>query len=351
MWAISRALGSLGRASAKAPSSSAWYSVQVLVPSLGESITDGTIASVLKRAGDSVEENETIAQIETDKVTIDIKAPADGTVLGVVVQEQDTVVPGQLVATLDDAAAQAKLVGGKQAAAAFKPDQSSSKISPEPAAATPAAGHRTPGIRFPPRVTADGRRISLMPAAEATAILEQWQASGAASPAAPSAATGPVTDMPAAAAAAAAVPPPPPRSAAIHVMPSSFSSGHPTTHVAASHAATTEPSKFATSAVRLDKMPARRQLTDKEMELIELGGALQLLRTEAGTNKQVAHTVTAVAAPVQQWLFGMVAEAFDKSAGTRAKLSVWWLVDVWWVVVVLVGSSRLLMCPDQAELT
>jgi pyruvate/2-oxoglutarate dehydrogenase complex dihydrolipoamide acyltransferase (E2) component len=78
----------------------------VVVPSLGESITDGTIATVLKAAGDSVKENETIAQIETDKVTIDIKAPSDGTILGVVVQEQETVVPGQLVATLDDAAAQ-----------------------------------------------------------------------------------------------------------------------------------------------------------------------------------------------------------------------------------------------------
>jgi 2-oxoglutarate dehydrogenase E2 component (dihydrolipoamide succinyltransferase) len=79
--------------------------LQVVVPSLGESISDGTIATVLKAAGDSVKENETIAQIETDKVTIDIKAPSDGTILGVVVQEQDTVVPGQLVATLDDAAA------------------------------------------------------------------------------------------------------------------------------------------------------------------------------------------------------------------------------------------------------
>lgn len=83
--------------------------LQVVVPSLGESITDGTIASVLKNAGDSVKENETIAQIETDKVTLDIKAPSDGTILGVVVQEQETVVPGQLVATLDDAAAK---VGG-----------------------------------------------------------------------------------------------------------------------------------------------------------------------------------------------------------------------------------------------
>jgi 2-oxoglutarate dehydrogenase E2 component (dihydrolipoamide succinyltransferase) len=106
MWSISKVLGSLSRAPAKVSPSSAWYSVQVLVPSLGESITDGTIASVLKKSGDSVVENETIAQIETDKVTIDIKAPADGTVLGIVVQEQDTVVPGQLVATLDDAAAQ-----------------------------------------------------------------------------------------------------------------------------------------------------------------------------------------------------------------------------------------------------
>jgi 2-oxoglutarate dehydrogenase E2 component (dihydrolipoamide succinyltransferase) len=65
----------------------------------------GTIATVLKKSGDAVAENETIAQVETDKVTIDIKAPSEGTILGIVVQEQDTVVPGQLVATIDDAAA------------------------------------------------------------------------------------------------------------------------------------------------------------------------------------------------------------------------------------------------------
>lgn len=86
----------------------AFYSVQVVVPSLGESISDGTIATVLKAAGDSVKENETIAQIETDKVTVDIKAPSDGTILGVVVQEQDTVIPGQLVATLDDSKAKVR---------------------------------------------------------------------------------------------------------------------------------------------------------------------------------------------------------------------------------------------------
>lgn len=103
MWALRRALGAAAHTRA-----CRWYSVQVVVPPLGDSISDGTIASVLKRAGDAVAENEVIAQIETDKVTIDIKAPSDGTVLGIVVQEQDTVVPGQLVATLDDAAAKVR---------------------------------------------------------------------------------------------------------------------------------------------------------------------------------------------------------------------------------------------------
>lgn len=63
-------------------------------------------------------ENETIAQVETDKVTIDIKAPSEGTILGIVVQEQDTVVPGQLVATLDDAAA--KVCAQNEHAIAFE---------------------------------------------------------------------------------------------------------------------------------------------------------------------------------------------------------------------------------------
>ena len=44
----------------------------------GDSITEGTIAAVLKLEGDSVSEDEAIAQIETDKVTIDVRAPKTG---------------------------------------------------------------------------------------------------------------------------------------------------------------------------------------------------------------------------------------------------------------------------------
>lgn len=61
-------------------SAAAWAALQVQVPPLGESITDGTIASILKKPGDSVEEDEPLLQIETDKVTIDVRSPQAGTV-------------------------------------------------------------------------------------------------------------------------------------------------------------------------------------------------------------------------------------------------------------------------------
>ncbi len=53
--------------------------VDVEIQSMGESISEGTIAEILKAEGDTVAEDETIAQIETDKVTIDVKAPSAGT--------------------------------------------------------------------------------------------------------------------------------------------------------------------------------------------------------------------------------------------------------------------------------
>lgn len=67
-------------------SSAAWATLHVKVPPLGESITDGTISMVLKQAGDSVEEDEPIVQIETDKVTVDVRSPKAGTVEAILVR-------------------------------------------------------------------------------------------------------------------------------------------------------------------------------------------------------------------------------------------------------------------------
>uniref|UniRef100_A0A2P2LKB3 dihydrolipoyllysine-residue succinyltransferase n=1 Tax=Rhizophora mucronata TaxID=61149 RepID=A0A2P2LKB3_RHIMU len=74
--------------------------VDAVVPFMGESITDGTLATFLKKPGDRVEVDEPIAQIETDKVTIDVASPEAGVIKEFVAKEGDTVEPGVKVAVI-----------------------------------------------------------------------------------------------------------------------------------------------------------------------------------------------------------------------------------------------------------
>ncbi|XP_028762993.1 dihydrolipoyllysine-residue succinyltransferase component of 2-oxoglutarate dehydrogenase complex 1, mitochondrial [Neltuma alba] len=71
-----------------------------VVPFMGESITDGTLANFLKKPGDRVEVDEPIAQIETDKVTIDVNSPEAGIIQKLVAREGDVVKPGDKVAVI-----------------------------------------------------------------------------------------------------------------------------------------------------------------------------------------------------------------------------------------------------------
>lgn len=74
---------------------SRWYSsatrvlgmpvVDVPVPSMGESITEGSVAAVLKQPGQAVAADDIILQIETDKVTIDVRAPQQGVMTSILV--------------------------------------------------------------------------------------------------------------------------------------------------------------------------------------------------------------------------------------------------------------------------
>ncbi|KAE7995397.1 hypothetical protein FH972_000201 [Carpinus fangiana] len=74
--------------------------VDAVVPFMGESITDGTLATFLKQPGDHVEVDEPIAQIETDKVTIDVASPEAGVLQKFVAKEGDTVEPGTKIAVI-----------------------------------------------------------------------------------------------------------------------------------------------------------------------------------------------------------------------------------------------------------
>ncbi|KAK1317190.1 hypothetical protein QJS10_CPA05g01987 [Acorus calamus] len=77
--------------------------IDAVVPHMGESITDGTLASFLKKPGDTVRMDEPIAQIETDKVTIDVASPTAGVIQKFVAKEGDTVTPGTKIAVISTA--------------------------------------------------------------------------------------------------------------------------------------------------------------------------------------------------------------------------------------------------------
>ncbi|KAF7047794.1 hypothetical protein CFC21_056669 [Triticum aestivum] len=79
--------------------------VEAVVPFMGESVTDGTLANFLKKPGDRVEADEAIAQIETDKVTIDVSSPEAGVIEKFIASEGDTVTPGTKVAVISKSAA------------------------------------------------------------------------------------------------------------------------------------------------------------------------------------------------------------------------------------------------------
>ena len=68
--------------------------VQVTMPAMGESVTEGTVLEWHKREGETVEADETLVEISTDKVDAEVPAPATGTVVKVHVAEGDTVEVG-----------------------------------------------------------------------------------------------------------------------------------------------------------------------------------------------------------------------------------------------------------------
>ena len=72
----------------------------VLMPQMGESVAEGTIVRWLKKVGDSVDRDEPIFEITTDKVDAEIPASEAGTLLEIRVQEGETVDVGAIVAVL-----------------------------------------------------------------------------------------------------------------------------------------------------------------------------------------------------------------------------------------------------------
>jgi 2-oxoglutarate dehydrogenase E2 component (dihydrolipoamide succinyltransferase) len=106
-------------------------SIEVKVPVLPESVSDATIATWHKKPGDAVKRDENLVDLETDKVVLEVPAPADGVLKEIKFDSGATVTSQQVLAILEEGAAAAA------AAPAAKPEAKAE--APAPAAAAPAA--------------------------------------------------------------------------------------------------------------------------------------------------------------------------------------------------------------------
>ena len=88
-----------------APATSAGGLTDVKVPVMGESVAEGTIASFSKKVGEKVKKDETIAEIETDKVALEVPSPADGVIVELLVAPGASVAPGSVIARIGSSAA------------------------------------------------------------------------------------------------------------------------------------------------------------------------------------------------------------------------------------------------------
>src|SRR6266851_391352 len=94
--------------------------VEVRVPVLGESVVEATVGAWLKREGEAVEAGESLVQLETEKVNVDVAADQAGVLGKIARREGETVHPGDVLATIDEGTA-AKDRGAVNAAAAPAP--------------------------------------------------------------------------------------------------------------------------------------------------------------------------------------------------------------------------------------
>src|SRR4026208_1590153 len=92
-------------------------SIEGRVPQLPESVADATLIAWRKKPGDSVQRDENLVDLETDKVVLEVPAPAAGVIKEVKVQDGATVISGQVLAVMEEAAAAAAAPAAKPAQA------------------------------------------------------------------------------------------------------------------------------------------------------------------------------------------------------------------------------------------
>jgi len=121
---------------------------KIRVPTLGESVTEATVGQWYKQAGDAVTADEPLVELETDKVTVEVPAPASGVLSEIIVKAGDTVAVGSLLGAIAEGEGKVKPAPVKAAAATPQPAPAPAAAKPsEPAKLKPAALEREPSPR------------------------------------------------------------------------------------------------------------------------------------------------------------------------------------------------------------
>lgn len=150
-------------------------STEIKVPTLGESVTSATVARWLKKAGEAVRADEPLVELETDKVTVEVNAPAAGTLGEIAAQEGAEVEVGAVLGLLDAGGASAgapaapapKGDGTAAPRASQQPVSVAPSATPEPSAtatATSSAANPPAGVNPPPQARGPVSRPASTPA-------------------------------------------------------------------------------------------------------------------------------------------------------------------------------------------
>src|SRR6202158_4750549 len=94
---------------------------EIRVPTLGESVTEATIGRWFKQPGEAVAADEPVVELETDKVTVEVPAPASGVLAEIVAKDGETVAPGALLGQIQEGGAPAKAAPAPPKAAPAAP--------------------------------------------------------------------------------------------------------------------------------------------------------------------------------------------------------------------------------------
>ncbi len=131
---------------------------EIRVPSLGESVVEATVGQWFKQAGDTVSADEPLVELETDKVTVEVPAPASGVLAEIAVKSGETVAVGAVLGAISEGDGKVKPAKAKPASTNLAMAEATA-IADEPTLRAPAgAPNRGQGARARAHAARGGER-------------------------------------------------------------------------------------------------------------------------------------------------------------------------------------------------